>query len=357
MATTILVSGGAGFIGSSFVLQCLRESAHYIVVVDKLTYAGSPHNLRDADPARHELVQADIGDQAVLAELLQRHAPVAVINFAAESHVDRSIHEPAGFIATNVVSTFHLLESVRAYWLALPLAARAAFRFLQVSTDEVFGSLGPAEPACDESAPYAPNSPYAASKAAADHLVRAWHHTYGLPVLTTHCSNNYGPRHFPEKLIPLMILHALEGKDLPVYGDGKQIRDWLFVDDHCRAISRVLAQGRVGMTYNIGARNEQKNIDVVHMLCDLLDELSARGDGLSYREQIVFVADRPGHDRRYALDSACMERELGWRPQESFASGLRKTVQWYLANPEWLAEARGRMKPEALAQINNEGAS
>jgi dTDP-glucose 4,6-dehydratase len=340
MTDNILVTGGAGFIGSNFVLQWLREEAGRVVNVDKLTYAGNPENLRQADATRHELVRADIGDTAVLAELLARYQPVAVLNFAAESHVDRSIHGPGDFIETNVVSTFRLLEAVRAYWSSLPEPARSNFRFLHVSTDEVFGSLGPNDPAFSETTPYAPNSPYSASKAASDHLVRAWHHTYGLPVLTTNCSNNYGPLHFPEKLIPLMILNALEGKPLPVYGDGQQIRDWLYVEDHCSAIRRVLAKGRVGETYNVGGCNEQKNLDVVHLVCDLLDELSPRQDGKSYREQISFVTDRPGHDRRYAIDARRMEQELGWRPAETFATGLRKTVQWYLANPEWIAHVK-----------------
>ncbi len=340
MTTTILVTGGAGFIGSNFVLQCLRETDNYVVVVDKLTYAGNPENLGTADSSRYELVRADIGDRAILAGLLQHHSPVAVVNFAAESHVDRSIHGPADFIQTNVVSTFNLLEAVRGYWQSLPDGERAAFRFLHVSTDEVFGTLGPHDPAFSESTPYAPNSPYSASKAASDHLVRAWHHTYGLPVLTTNCSNNYGPLHFPEKLIPLIILNALEGKPLPVYGDGQQVRDWLYVEDHCTGIRRVLASGRVGETYNIGGCNEQKNLDVVNMVCALLDELSPRADGKHYREQITFVADRPGHDRRYAIDASRMEQELGWKPAETFATGLRKTVQWYLANPEWIANVK-----------------
>lgn len=340
MTDNILVTGGAGFIGSNFVLQWLREEGGRVINVDKLTYAGNPENLHAADPARHELVRADIGDTAVLAELLAHHRPKAVVNFAAESHVDRSIHGPGDFIETNVVSTFRLLETVRAYWMGLPEAEQASFRFLHVSTDEVFGSLGPNDPAFSETTPYAPNSPYSASKAASDHLVRAWHHTYGLPVLTTNCSNNYGPLHFPEKLIPLMILNALEGKSLPVYGDGQQIRDWLYVEDHCSAIRRVLAKGQPGETYNIGGCNEQKNIDVVHLVCGLLDELSPRTDGKSYREQITFVKDRPGHDRRYAIDARRMEQELDWRPAETFATGLRKTVQWYLANPGWIANVK-----------------
>ncbi|MCD6060213.1 MAG: dTDP-glucose 4,6-dehydratase [Moraxellaceae bacterium] len=336
MANTILVTGGAGFIGSNFILQWLEAEQGGVVNVDKLTYAGNPENLRDADPARHLLVQGDIGDTDLVSCLLAEHRPVAVLNFAAESHVDRSIHGPADFIETNVLSTFRLLESVRAYWLELEPEARTAFRFLHVSTDEVFGSLGPEDPAFSESTPYAPNSPYSASKAASDHLVRAWHHTYGLPVLTTNCSNNYGPFQFPEKLIPLMILNALEGRPLPVYGDGLNVRDWLYVGDHCAAIRRVLKDGRTGETYNIGGCNEQKNIDVVNLVCALLDELSPRSDGRSYREQITFVKDRPGHDRRYAIDARKMESEFGWRPAETFASGLRKTLQWYLSHPDWV---------------------
>jgi dTDP-glucose 4,6-dehydratase len=336
MAPTILVTGGAGFIGANFILQWLAQEQGHVINVDKLTYAGNPENLSGADATRHRLVQADIGDSGRIGKLLAEHRPVAVLNFAAESHVDRSIHGPADFIETNVLSTFRLLESVRAYWQSLEGTARTSFRFLHVSTDEVFGSLGPDDAAFSETTPYAPNSPYSASKAASDHLVRAWHHTYGLPVLTTNCSNNYGPFQFPEKLIPLMILNALEGKPLPVYGDGQNVRDWLYVGDHCAAIRCVLARGRVGETYNIGGCNEQKNIDVVHTVCALLDELSPRGDGRSYRDQITFVTDRPGHDRRYAIDARRMEAELGWHPEETFASGLRKTVQWYLANPGWV---------------------
>lgn len=340
MTASLLVTGGAGFIGSNFVLHWLAENEGRVVVVDKLTYAGNPENLKAADPSRYELVPADIGDDSVIGALLARHRPSAVINFAAESHVDRSIHGPADFIQTNVLSTFRLLESVRAYYSSLEGDARQRFRFLHVSTDEVFGALEPGDPAASEVTAYAPNSPYSASKAAADHLVRAWHHTYGLPVLTTRCTNNYGPLHFPEKLIPLMILRAREGKSLPVYGDGQQIRDWLYVEDHCRAICRVLEKGRIGETYNIGGNNQLKNIDVVHAICDLLDELSPRPDGASYRAQIAFVPDRPGHDRRYALDARRMEAELDWRPAQSFATGLRRTVQWYLANPEWVARVQ-----------------
>lgn len=340
MADCILVTGGAGFIGSNFVLQWLAQERGRVVTVDKLTYAGNPDNLRSADPARHTLRRADMGDRELIPALLAEHRPMAVVNFAAESHVDRSIHGPADFIETNVVSTFRLLESLRAYWQALDAPEKGAFRFLHVSTDEVFGSLQEDDPAFSETTPYAPNSPYSASKAASDHLVRAWHHTYGLPVLTTNCSNNYGPFHFPEKLIPLIILNALDGRPLPVYGDGRNIRDWLYVGDHCTAIRRVLAQGRVGETYNIGGCNERRNIEVVHSVCDLLDELSPRPDGVGYRTQITYVKDRPGHDRRYAIDARKMESELGWRPAETFETGLRKTVEWYLANPEWIANVK-----------------
>ncbi|MFZ5560849.1 MAG: dTDP-glucose 4,6-dehydratase [Pseudomonadota bacterium] len=340
MADCILVTGGAGFIGSNFVLQWLAQERGRVVTVDKLTYAGNPDNLRSADPARHTLRRADMGDRELIPALLAEHRPMAVVNFAAESHVDRSIHGPADFIETNVVSTFRLLESLRAYWQALDAPEKSAFRFLHVSTDEVFGSLQEDDPAFSETTPYAPNSPYSASKAASDHLVRAWHHTYGLPVLTTNCSNNYGPFHFPEKLIPLIILNALDGRPLPVYGDGRNIRDWLYVGDHCTALRRVLAQGRVGETYNIGGCNERRNIEVVHSVCDLLDELSPRPDGVGYRTQITYVKDRPGHDRRYAIDARKMESELGWRPAETFETGLRKTVEWYLANPEWIANVK-----------------
>ena len=333
---TILVTGGAGFIGSNFVLDWLAQSDEAVVNLDKLTYAGNRQNLAALDgDARHVFVRGDIGDAALLASLFAAHGFRAVVNFAAESHVDRSIHGPATFIQTNIVGTFGLLEAARAYRQGLVEPARSAFRFLHVSTDEVYGSLAPDEAPFAESHRYEPNSPYSASKAAADHLVRAYHHTYGLPVLTTNCSNNYGPYHFPEKLIPLCILNALAGKPLPVYGDGRQIRDWLYVKDHCAAIRRVLEGGRAGQTYNIGGGNEKVNLDVVGALCATLDELSPRADGLSYAHQISFVADRPGHDRRYAIDAHKLERELGWRPAESFESGIRKTVQWYLDNQEW----------------------
>ncbi|WP_238878611.1 dTDP-glucose 4,6-dehydratase [Achromobacter xylosoxidans] len=335
---SIIVTGGAGFIGSNFVLDWLAQSDEPVITLDKLTYAGNPDNLSSLkDDARHRLVHGDIGDADLVTQLLAEHKPRAVLNFAAESHVDRSIHGPGEFIQTNIVGTFHLLESVRAYWSALPDAERAAFRFLHVSTDEVYGSLSKTDPAFKETNRYEPNSPYSASKAASDHLVRAYHHTYGLPVLTTNCSNNYGPYHFPEKLIPLVIHNALAGKPLPIYGDGQQIRDWLYVQDHCSAIRRVLEAGRLGETYNIGGWNEKANLEVVHTLCALLDELSPRADGQSYATQITFVKDRPGHDRRYAIDATRLERELGWKPTETFETGIRKTVAWYLANPQWVA--------------------
>ena len=335
---SLLVTGGAGFIGSNFVHTWLAGSHEPIVNLDKLTYAGNLGNLQSlAGDKRHVFVQGDIGDRALVAGLLKQHQPRAVLHFAAESHVDRSIHGPLDFIQTNVVGTCQLLESVRDYWGGLSPDAQQGFRFLHVSTDEVYGSLEPQAPAFKETNVYEPNSPYAASKAASDHLVRAWHHTYGLPVLTTNCSNNYGPFHFPEKLIPLVLHNALAGKPLPIYGDGMQIRDWLFVQDHCRAIARVLEAGRPGETYNIGGWNEKPNIEVVKTLCRLLDELQARADGKSYAEQITFVKDRAGHDRRYAIDASKIHDELGWRPLETFETGLRKTVQWYLDHPEWVA--------------------
>lgn len=333
----ILVTGCAGFIGSNFIHTWLAGSDEPVVNVDALTYAGNPANLAAfADDPRHTFVHGDIGDAALMDRLLAEHRPRAVLNFAAESHVDRSIHGPGDFIRTNVMGTFHLLESVRGYWSGLEAAEREAFRFLHVSTDEVYGSLAPDDPAFTETKRYEPNSPYSASKAASDHLVRAWHHTYGLPVLTTNCSNNYGPFHFPEKLIPLVILNALAGKPLPIYGDGQQVRDWLYVEDHCRAIARVLEAGRVGEVYNIGGWNEQPNLQVVRTICAILDELAPRADGAPYANQITFVTDRPGHDRRYAMDARKVERELGWRPQETFDSGIRKTVQWYLDNGDWV---------------------
>jgi dTDP-glucose 4,6-dehydratase len=331
------VTGGAGFIGSNFVHHWLATTNESVVNLDKLTYAGNLDNLASLqNDARHVFVQGDIGDTTLLPQLLAQHQPRAVVHFAAESHVDRSIHGPMDFIQTNVVGTFQLLESVRAFWSALKADQHTAFRFLHVSTDEVYGSLAPDAPAFTESHVYEPNSPYSASKAASDHLVRAWHHTYGLPVLTTNCSNNYGPFHFPEKLIPLVIHNALAGKPLPIYGDGMQVRDWLYVQDHCSAIARVLQAGRLGETYNVGGWNEKPNIEVVRTLCSLLDELQPRADGQSYAAQITYVKDRAGHDRRYAIDARKIEQELGWRPQETFETGLRKTVAWYLANADWV---------------------
>ncbi|MDZ4313512.1 MAG: dTDP-glucose 4,6-dehydratase [Azonexus sp.] len=338
---TILITGAAGFIGANFVLDWLAQSQEPVVNLDKLTYAGNLETLASVQgDDRHIFVQGDIGDSALVAGLLAQHRPRAVINFAAESHVDRSIHSPDDFIQTNIVGTFRLLEAVRAYWGNLPAEDKAAFRLLHVSTDEVYGSLRAGDAAFTEQHRYEPNSPYSASKAASDHLVRAYHHTYGLPVLTTNCSNNYGPYHFPEKLIPLMIVNALAGKPLPVYGDGMQIRDWLYVKDHCSAIRRVLEAGKLGEVYNIGGWNEKPNIDIVNTVCALLDELRPRADGASYNTQISYVKDRPGHDRRYAIDASKIERDLGWKPAETFDTGIRKTVQWYLANPEWVANVQ-----------------
>ena len=337
----ILVTGGAGFIGSNFVIDWLAQGDEPVVNLDKLTYAGNLQNLAGLqDDPRHVFVHGDIGDQALVASLLQQHRPRAILNFAAESHVDRSISGPDAFVETNIVGTFKLLEAARAYWQQLAGTDQAAFRFLHVSTDEVYGTLEADAPPFSETHPYAPNSPYAASKAASDHLVRAYHHTYGLPVLTTNCSNNYGPYHFPEKLIPLMIVNALAGKPLPVYGDGMQIRDWLYVKDHCSAIRQVLAHGRSGETYNVGGWNEKANIDIVRLICQLLDVLRPRQDGKSYAEQIAHVADRPGHDRRYAIDAGKIARELGWKPQETFETGIAKTVRWYLENPAWVAQVQ-----------------
>lgn len=331
----ILVTGGAGFIGANFVLDWLAQSQEPVINYDKLTYAGNLNNLVSLkNDARHIFVQADINDGEVLKQLLTEHQPRAVVHFAAESHVDRSIHGPAAFIQTNVNGTFSLLEAVRAYWQNLEEDKKSAFRFLHVSTDEVYGSLEANDPPFTETTAYEPNSPYSASKAASDHLVRAYHHTYGLPTLTTNCSNNYGPLHFPEKLIPLVITNARAGKDLPIYGDGSQVRDWLYVSDHCAAIRRVLEAGRLGETYNIGGWNEKTNLNVVHSICDLLDELQPKTSG-SYRDQIRHVKDRPGHDKRYAIDARKIERELGWKPAESFETGLRKTVSWYLENDAW----------------------
>ncbi|MEX2156180.1 MAG: dTDP-glucose 4,6-dehydratase [Gemmatimonadales bacterium] len=333
----ILVTGCAGFIGSNFVHAWLAQSEEHVVNLDKLTYAGNLANLASLkDDARHLFVQGDIGDRKLVGRLLAEYQPRGVINFAAESHVDRSIHSPGDFIQTNVVGTFNLLETVRAYWTELSGDRQQSFRFVHVSTDEVYGSLSPTAPPFSETNPYQPNSPYSASKAASDHLVRAWYHTYGLPVVTTHCSNNYGPYHFPEKLIPLVIMNALAGKSLPVYGDGQQVRDWLYVADHCRAIARVLEGGKVGEVYHIGGGNEQANLDVVKRVCVTLDELRPRADGRPYADLITFVKDRPGHDRRYAIDARKIERDLGWRPQETLESGIRKTVQWYLDNRAWV---------------------
>lgn len=334
---TILVTGGAGFIGSNFVLDWFLGSGEPVVNLDNLTYAGNLQNLHAlSGDLRHTFVHGDIGNKVLVAQLLAQHKPRAILNFAAESHVDRSIDGPEDFIQTNVVGTFHLLECVRSYWNTLPNADKTSFRFLHVSTDEVYGSLEKEEPAFKESKQYQPNSPYSASKAASDHLVRAYYHTYGLAVLTTNCSNNYGPYHFPEKLIPLVIHNALAGKALPIYGDGQQVRDWLYVTDHCSAIRKVLEAGRPGETYNIGGWNEKANIDVVNTLCAILDELQPRSDGKRYAEQMTFVKDRPGHDRRYAIDATKIQRELGWKPAETFETGIRKTVRWYLENQDWV---------------------
>ena len=334
----ILITGGAGFIGGNFVLDWLKDpTAEGIINLDKLTYAGNLATLESVkgDP-RHIFVHGDIGDKEILSKLLKDHQPRALVNFAAESHVDRSIHGPANFVQTNIVGTFNLLECARSYWSTLDESKKVAFRFHHVSTDEVYGSLSSTAPAFTETHPYEPNSPYSASKAASDHLVRAWFHTYGFPVITTNCSNNYGPYHFPEKLIPLVILNAINGKSLPIYGDGQQIRDWLYVGDHCSAIREVLAKGKLGETYNIGGWNEKANIEVVKTICSILDGLKPRADGKSYAEQITFVKDRPGHDRRYAIDASKLKRDLGWGPSETFDTGIKKTVQWYLDNPVWI---------------------
>ena len=347
----ILVTGGAGFIGSNFVLDWLAGSQEAVLNLDKLTYAGNRANLAALrGDARHVFVQGDVGDSALVGRLLAEYQPRAIVHFAAESHVDRSIHGAGDFIDTNIVGTFRLLEAARAYWGGLPEKEKADFRFLHVSTDEVYGSLAPGAPAFTEQHVYEPNSPYSASKAASDHLVRAWHHTHGLPVLTTNCSNNYGPYHFPEKLIPLMITNALAGKPLPVYGDGMQVRDWLYVKDHCSAIRRVLEAGTPGETYNVGGWNEKPNIEIVNMVCSLLDELRPRADGESYASQISYVTDRPGHDRRYAIDARKLERELAWKPAETFDTGIRKTVEWYLANPDWVAQVQSGAYREWVAK-------
>jgi dTDP-glucose 4,6-dehydratase len=336
----IFITGGAGFIGSNFVLDWLATNEEPVVNFDKLTYAGNMNNLASVsqDP-RHIFAHGDICDGARVTQLLNEHKPRAIVHFAAESHVDRSIHGPAAFVETNVNGTFTLLDAVRNYWNDLPEPEKSGFRFLHVSTDEVYGTLGPDAPPFSETTAYAPNSPYSASKAASDHLVRAYHHTYGLPTLTTNCSNNYGPYHFPEKLIPLIITNARAGKALPIYGDGQQVRDWLFVSDHCTAIRRTLEAGKPGEVYNIGGWNEKTNLEVVHTLCAILDELDPKQHG-SYRDQLTYVADRPGHDRRYAIDAGKIERDLGWKPSETFETGIRKTVRWYLDNQDWVADVQ-----------------
>jgi dTDP-glucose 4,6-dehydratase len=339
MEDLIFVTGGAGFIGSNFILQWIASERARVLNFDKLTYAGNLSNLRAVEAHPHyRFEQGDIIDRELVRDLLLREQPRAIVHFAAESHVDRSIHGPDDFVRTNVNGTFSLIEEARAYCAALSYLDRASFRFLHVSTDEVYGSLGPADAAFSETTPYCPNSPYSASKAASDHLVRAYHHTYGLPVLTTNCSNNYGPYQFPEKLIPLMILNACAGKPLPVYGDGQNIRDWLYVEDHCRALRSVLSQGRVGETYNIGGQSEKKNLEIVGAICDLLDELRPNDPVVPHRKLVNFVTDRPGHDRRYAMDTRKIESELNWHPVETFASGMRKTARWYLENEEWVRD-------------------
>ena len=335
----ILVTGGAGFIGSNFILQWLKAEAAPVINLDKLTYAGNPANLESASSnPRYRFVHGDICDRKLLSDLLEKARPSAIVHFAAESHVDRSIHGPDDFVRTNVNGTFSLLEEARAYWSGLSAGPKASFRFVHISTDEVYGSLAPSDPPFCETTPYAPNSPYAASKAAADHLVRAYHHTFDLPTLTTNCSNNYGPYQFPEKLIPLTILHAIQGKPIPVYGDGQNVRDWLYVEDHCDAIRTVLAKGQVGETYNLGGRNEKPNLDLVRTICATLDELRPSDPTVPHHKLITFVQDRPGHDRRYAIDSRKIERELHWQPRETFATGIRKTIEWYLANDAWIRE-------------------
>ena len=338
---SILVTGAAGFIGSNFVIDWFEHNNESVISLDKLTYAGNLENLQSVENnPNHLFIHGDIVDAELVAKILEEHQPRAIINFAAESHVDRSIHGPDEFMLTNIMGTYRLLEEARNYFNTLESEHKNDFRFLHVSTDEVYGTLSADDPAFKEDRRYEPNSPYSASKAASDHLVRAWHHTYGLPVLTTNCSNNYGPYHFPEKLIPLCILNALNGKDLPIYGDGKQVRDWLYVVDHCKGIETVLDKGKIGETYNIGGWNEKTNLEVVHTLCDLLDELKPREDGKSYREQITFVKDRPGHDRRYAIDATKISDELGWKPDETFETGIRKTVQWYLDHQDWVSHVQ-----------------
>lgn len=341
MNNAILVTGGAGFIGSNFVLEWVAKTDAHVVNLDLLTYAGNRRNLQSIENyPRHTFVQGDICDEALIGSLLKRHKPRAILHFAAESHVDRSITGPAAFMQTNIFGTFALLEQARAYWSSLPGGEKSAFRFLHVSTDEVYGTLQPEDPAFQETTPYAPNSPYASSKASSDFLVRAWHHTYGLPVLTTNCSNNYGPWQFPEKLIPLMVFNALEGKPLPVYGDGQNVRDWLFVEDHCAALRCVLKSGRPGETYNIGGNSERRNIEVVNAICDILDELRPDSSIGSRRKLITYVKDRPGHDRRYAIDATKIARELNWQPSLQFESGIRKTIEWYLAHLDWVNDIR-----------------
>ncbi len=353
---TLLVTGGAGFIGSNFVLDWLAQSDEPVVTLDALTYAGNLENLASLQgDARHTFVHGDICDRVLIDRLLAQHRPRAIVHFAAESHVDRSIHGPGAFMRTNIEGTYTLLEAARAFWGSLQGGEREAFRFHHVSTDEVYGSLGSEDAAFTETHPYEPNSPYSASKAASDHLVRAWHHTYGLPVVTTNCSNNYGPFHFPEKLIPLMIVNALAGKPLPIYGDGQNVRDWLYVRDHASAIRAVLASGRLGETYNVGGWNEKTNLEIVHTVCDLLDELHPDAAG-SYRRLITYVQDRPGHDRRYAIDARKIERELGWRPAETFETGIRKTVQWYLANADWVAHVQSGAYRDWVARQYGEAA-
>lgn len=350
-AKMLLVTGGAGFIGSNFVLDWLENSSEPIVNLDQLTYAGNLENLASLrNDSRHIFIQGDLGNRELVSQLLSQYRPRAILHFAAESHVDRSIHGPEDFIQTNIVGTFRLLESACAFWRSLGQEERSQFRFLHVSTDEVFGTLSKTDPPFTETTAYQPNSPYSASKAASDHLVRAWHHTFGLPVLTTNCSNNYGPFHFPEKLIPLMIVNALAGKPLPIYGDGQQIRDWLFVNDHCTAIRRVLESGQPGETYNIGGWNEKANLEIVRTICSLLDQFKPKSDGTSYSAQITHVADRPGHDRRYAMDASKIERDLGWKPKETFETGIRKTVHWYLDHPDWVKNVQSGAYREWINQ-------
>src|SRR5271156_4567775 len=339
MRNLILVTGGAGFIGSNFILQWIKQESSPIVNLDKLTYAGNPRNLESvADHSAYQFQQGDIVDRKLVGDLLGRTRPRAIVHFAAESHVDRSIHGPDDFVRTNVNGTFSLLEEARAYWTELSAEEKGKFRFLQVSTDEVYGSLGPKDAAFSETTSYSPNSPYSATKAASDHLVRAYHHTYGMPVLTTNCSNNYGPYQFPEKLIPLTILNAMNGKAIPVYGDGQNVRDWLYVADHCDAIRTVLSRGKIGETYNVGGRNEKPNLEIVHAICAILDELRPGDPVVPHSKLITYVVDRPGHDRRYAMDTRKIERELGWRPRETFESGIRKTVEWYLEHEDWIRD-------------------